>query len=666
MVSRSSGSPYKKPVPKTDEQFVSYIKKKFDQSKTQRYMLEKNWFMQVAYYRGLHYYSWNERDRQLREPATPSWRVKLVVNYALSTVETALAKLLKNKPILNVVPATSDDKDVSTAKMADRILEVLWEQTGTPEKDHELGKWMLVCGTAFSHIYWDGKAGIPFTEQVPGPDGQMTQETFYPGAMSAEVVPPFEIYEMPGATGMHNCWILGRQKARHIEDVRQQWPDVADQIQPDSDIHSSTQFDIKLLTLGLGGSQSYSPQKNLEDMVMVRELWERPEALSDEEREEFPKGRLLTCCGNVLLHPPMANPYDHGEIPYVKYDAITIPGQFWGMGYPELMMSLNRAYNRGRSRILEGLALMGSPKWLMTSSSAAGREAIDSEPGEVVSYNQGEDAPQMVSPPAIIAPGHMESMTRDVADINEVTGLREVSRGGAPTGVSSGVAINLLQEQDDTRFGLVAARWEKGKERTGRLMLYTARQFMIEPRLMKLAGDDGTIDAVDFMGADLGNNVDVKVVLGSAMPQSKIARQALFLDLWDKGVIPREDPKIMWSLMDMEYLTELLKKELADERCADWENREMQRGMPMEVLDFQDQGIHLTRHNIVRKGPRYAQMDPMIRAIFDWHCQQHEQKQQMQQMVQQYGMNGMQQPGVQSGLPPTQGIPNASPLPPGI
>ncbi|MEK6650404.1 MAG: hypothetical protein AABY75_05470 [Bacteroidota bacterium] len=658
------------PRERTPQEWVAYVDRLYDSQKDTRYQLEKQWFLHVAYYLGLHYFSWSEKDRNLKEPQVPSYRVRLVVNYILSTIETALAKLLKNKPILFVKAASESDEDRAAAKLSERVLEYLWEFLKIPRKLHDLGKWFLCCGTAFVRVYWDSRAGEMWQDTVQ--EGQQPQDLWI-GEVACEVVSPFEVILDPACKlGVSDArWVM-RQKMLPVDDIKAWFPEVAQQISEDSQYTSENLADTRFL--GLVQQATARGQQKLDGHVLVREVIERPSNIKPKERMQWPQGRIIQTAGRALLS--VSPPPDEGiEMPWIQFDALTAPGRAWGIGFVELIASLNRAYNRGRSKLLENIALHSSPKWVVDTNSGVSEENIDSEPSEVIRYTGGTSAPQQISPPSLMGNGFMQSLQQDQNDINEISGMREVSRGNAPAGVTSGVALRMLEEKDDTRFGLIVARFEQGLAELGSYMLKIVKANYIEPRLVKLRGDGGYVDAQDFVGADLRESVDVGVEAGSGLPTSKIARQAFVMDLWDKSILPRDNLKLVWKLMDLGNVQGLYDEELADVQLADEENRRMKRGMQQPVLLCYDHDIHIARHELEQKKGGYANLDPMVQQMLVQHIAQHRQmklqkairdmqEQQQLQQAQQQMMGPPEQPQSNSQPPPENNNGGAAGLPP--
>lgn len=651
---------YKKPIPRTDREFVAYVEKFVSEQRRMRYRFERTWLLNVAYYLGLHYYSWDAAGRNLREPQVPSYRVRLVVNAIMSTVETALAKSLKNKPVAEVRPSNTDENNMAGAKLGTKITDCLGVTHEDERKLHDFVKWMLICGTCFFHDYWDGQAGESWEDVDPHTGEPIT---LHMGDIGREVVSPFDVMIDPEAIFLNEAKRLVRRKRYLLNEACERWPDKADYIQPSNTEDMQHSMDLRILNLGMYSGESYGLEPHDHDnRVTVYEMWELPEALSREERRDFPKGRVITKCGNVLLSKD-SHPYRHGQIPYTQANAIGVPGRLWGMSIIDQIGSINRAYNRALSKILENMVLMSNPKWLMPTSAAQGMNAIDSEPGGIIRFADGSTPPQAVPPPALTGQGHFEVMRVFSENMQEVSGLREVSRGSAPPGVTSGVAINLLQEQDDTRLATTIRGIERAIERSGKQRLELVQQFYIEPRVMKIAGEDSSFDSIDFTGADLAGNTDLVVVAGSAMPQSKTARQAMVMDYWNAGLLPQDDNgrRLAWRLLGIPNLEALWKEEQVDLNTADQENRRMRRGIAQPVYPWQDHTVHKARLDLVRKRTDFSALDPYIQQIFNDHYMKHEQMEQQLAMQAQQLQMPQTGPGGPGPMPPSNGAPSQPP-----
>jgi hypothetical protein len=97
----------------------------------------------------------------------------------------------------------------------------------------------------------------------------------------------------------------------------------------------------------------------------------------------------------------------------------------------------------------------------------------------------------------------------------------------------------VLQEAVDSVLTPTLFNIENALQEIGRRMLVLARDNYTEERILKVRGHNGRWEIRSFMGADLGDSIDVQVQIGSSFPWSKAARQDLALDIVSKLPGPR-------------------------------------------------------------------------------------------------------------------------------
>jgi len=347
-------------------------------------------------------------------------------------------------------------------------------------------------------------------------------------------------------------------------------------------------------------------------------------------------------------------------------NAINVPGRLYGLSVIDEIGNLNRGLNRALSKAMEALVLMSNPQVSASVGSLQGRNAVTSEPGSILRHPDGSNPVQLLSPPSLVGAGHFEVMKLLQAYSEEVSGLREVSRGSAPAGVTSGVAINLLQENDDSRLGVQTIRgFERAYQRQGKQVLEIAQQYIVEPRLLKITGEDGEFDTIDFMGRDIRGNTDFRVVPGSAMPQSRVAKIAEIMDFYKLQIIPNDDRGrlLTWRLMNMANLELLWKEEQADLNCADRENLRMKHGLPQTVYLHQDHDIHKARVDLIRKRADWSTKPPDIQKLFNDHYEAHEMAQIEVQIAEARKQQSIQMAiqAIQPQMGAAPGVPGAAP-----
>src|SRR5690606_461676 len=85
-----------------------------------------------------------------------------------------------------------------------------------------------------------------------------------------------------------------------------------------------------------------------------------------------------------------------------------------------------------------------------------------------------------------------------------ISGVSELSRNSeAPTGAGSGVALEILREQDETRLSLTAEHIRHAVLEQAKQWIRLYRQFVIGPRMDRLIGDGKDVFVTEWTKNDL-------------------------------------------------------------------------------------------------------------------------------------------------------------------
>ena len=276
----------------------------------------------------------------------------------------------------------------------------------------------------------------------------------------------------------------------------------------------------------------------------------------------------------------------------------------------------------------------------------------------------------------------VEQQDRVLADIEDIGGQHDVSRGKAPAGVTAGTAISFLQEADNSFRTPQYQNIEDGYSRIAQQTIENFVQFVDIRRKIKTVGADGSFDTLLLTGADVKNGTDIRIQPGSSIGVSKAAQDARIMDMFGMGLI---DQNFALRLLEVGGAQKILDIMQVAERKAQRENIKMKMLNPMEVQmmeqqfqmqaqmqmqmdpmaqpqpmpalvpvdDFDIHEKHIEVHNTFRMSQEYEALPEAIRKQFDAHVAEHEmfvQQQQMQAMVE----------AMQTGqLPPEQQGQNA-------
>lgn len=343
------------------------------------------------------------------------------------------------------------------------------------------------------------------------------------------------------------------------------------------------------------------------------EVWIKP------GNKLLPQGGLVTVVGDTLVQVVNGYPYKHLEFPFAKLDAVQ-SGKFYATSVIEDVIPIQREYNRTRSQIIEAKNLMSKPK-LLAPRGSINPNQITSEPGQVILYQPGFDKPTPMPMPPM--PSHvMNEIQQLQQDMDDVSGQHEISRGQNPSQVTAATALSYLQEQDDTKLSDTIASLEEGVEKLGRHILSHVSEFWTTERTVQIVGADGSFDAQVYKGSAIGGNLNVRVEAGSALPQSKAAKQAFVMDLIKMGVI---EPQKALEMLDLGGIERVYEDYLTDVRHAQRENIKLAAGdqAATQPNDFDNHAVHIDAHNKFRKGQEYESLPDEIKALFQQHVDLH-------------------------------------------
>lgn len=608
-----------------------WLDQQYIRSKDARRSIERQWYTNLAFFNGKHYISTvNSKTTSMgykfHTPKAVPWRVRLVINKCRTIIRTEVAKLTSSRPSFAVVPRTTENEDISAARVAEQLFENVYYEQEFLSLMTDAVWWMSVTGTSFIKTYWD-------TEAVY--DNQKGDARF-------SIVDPFHIYisdyiqtDIERQPFIIQTSMISKEHAKTVYGVEAAKETVA-----------STDDLLYNVWMNMSGNE-----RVIQDRVLVKEFWIKPS-----QCPMLPQGGVVVCVGEKIVSVSRGFPYKHGKYPFTVLRHIPT-GKFYGESVLTDLIPLQKEYNKTASQIVESKNRMGKPKLLAPKGSVDPAKITDA-PGQIVTYNPGFNPPTPL--PLEPLPQYVtEQLDRIQRDIDDISGQHEISRGDVPSEVTAATAISFLQEQDDTKLNPTVHSIETAIGRIGTQYLSLIFQYWDSPRLVRNVGKDGTFSAQYVQNNMLRGNVDVRVEAGSAMPYSKAGKQAFVMDLLKFGVI---QPQEVLTVLELKGVEAAQKTFLADQHQIQRENVKLASGIDTPVNSWDNHELHIALHNNFRKSQEFESLDDQTKAMFEQHVRLHEQEQ-LQSAMQQQVMNPQGPPG--PGRPPNApgrvGEPQAGP-----
>jgi len=613
---------------KTEE--AGAVTAKWETAKKARRPWEKEWALNLSYFLGYQWVHYNEAAKAVQDLAQPSWRKKFrqTVNRIFPRVRTAASLITKTTPRFVCVPNTLEEEDIAAARIAQRFLSHFERQPEHESQNQKLVLWFLVCGTAFRKIYWEPDKGPPTCVPRMGngdeSESRLVWETARDGTMclaveearegevAVDVCSAFEIYPDPLATCMGDARYIIQARFRPMEYIEARWGRKVGtekpEVPPIPMVGVAPEWHQAVRDIQVGAAEGM-------EGAVVLEYWEQP-------NKQAPEGAYrVVASGELLAEGPL--PYRHlvrgpMHYPYVPFYDQVLPSCFWGMSIIQQERPIQTDLNRRLSQLVENAERASRKQWKAPKGSVDPNEWT-TEPGAILEYNPRFGEPVPIVEPA--PPPEIGALIQfDQGAMEDISGVRRISQGAAPPGVTAGVAMAFLQEQDETDTAPVARAYERSLGESGVHILALAREFYSEERMVLIVGRDGALETQRFKAADIESVRDVRVQAGSALPQSRAGRTQVVLDLVDRGLLDATK-----GLQMLEFAQPELEIERAtrSRRLAEMENNEMEQGQVAVVQEYHDHPAHLDEHDTKRNSMSFRAAPPVVQKIFHEHVREH-------------------------------------------
>ncbi|MCK4601037.1 MAG: hypothetical protein KAU28_01130 [Phycisphaerae bacterium] len=490
---------------------------------------------------------WHQGLERVVQQENPNERVRITFNMLWPAVEALVAKLAAVGSAITAQPATDDVADYDAAFNQAHLLRHYMETLDWPWLVERWDRESIVCMETFAKVVWDPLAGDPYSSFKPEDVGMELadfKEQFgvadVRGLHQGDVVVVprtiFEIFWGPLGTHFEQAeWMLevcDRSKAH----AKQRYGLAADALEP------SFAAGTKVWGGGVTSPRGTSEREADPNKVRIATLWVRVNpAIPGLEKGRY----VVVVGGQVAVNVP--NPYDHGQIPIVRYPLLYVPAEVRSATWVTSALPMQREANQALGQACEARERVGNPRIWAQEASIVDETQLVGSSGGLIEY-RGSQVP-VERPGSDTHRSAATALETAKFGIDELSGIRAVSHGRAGPSVRSAAQVSLLQNQDDERLATVAKNRRRFHVGIGRLMLATAHQFMSEERMIRVAGEESAQRTMlfnrDMLGArDKPIRVDrynVRVV--PDMPPR--SRGALRLDLdtvMSRGFLDPKDP----------------------------------------------------------------------------------------------------------------------------
>lgn len=381
------------------------------------------------------------------------------------------------------------------------------------------------------------------------------------------------------------------------------------------------------LTAGLG----FGDQKDvkLKGRVLVYTGYERPSGKNKNGSVCVWTNRVSEPL-EVRDHLPYA---DHPRGPstgvhYYRWQAL--PGRFFGKAFIENGIGPQQVRNKRLTQI-DAIIDRNMPRVFIEEQSLSRPKT--GEPMEIVEVRPGSPLPQVV---AGVPPGAwmLQDVKLQEENVEHALGMRAITTGQAPVGISAYSALALLTENDSLKLDPIAQDFRLEMVEQCWDTMECMRNWPPGKQLL-IAGPESRLQAQEFNSNIIPPKYLVKIPRGGALPRSQASELQKINDIWAADRASRMPVLgLDWYVASVNAgKPQALPPNPGDQQAhmAELENVAMlMSGQAAPVHEYDDDAKHVERHRgqQMQVQPLADQADPVAMKqaeAFRIHIEQHDQ-----------------------------------------
>lgn len=515
--------------------------------------------------------------RKTNELAIP----RPVSNKVMHFVMQEHAYALQNKPTVDVLPASDQPLDASTANVCNAYLRWLAEPQQA-DMDAELSDavfWALIAGEGYVKWCFDAAKKRPDYQSIC----------------------PLDVYVDPFANRFSRArWVIHEQymDVKEVEAIYGQKVKVTDA--------DSTKVAL-LKEMG---------QAPVLQGALVNEMWVKPGVGGHD------KGLFVVWSGNTLLVPPRPYPYRHGQLPFTQIGSIPRPKTPHYTCSVKYLRSPQMELNKYHQQKLSSREAFANPKWWIDTALELEADPNDS-PRQILRGNSqgGQLKPEILQGSLMQDSGDGDWIRNEMMD---VVGLHEVSQAQVPGRVEAAKAIEMLKEADSSRLEELERTIQNSVSNGSWQCLMLTKQFVSEEQIVQTYSAEGYPEVHRFKSSNISEFMRIRCTMGTGLSRSRAARTDAAMVMWQNGVI--KDPETFAQIVDVPIDT-VSPQRAYDIKLARNENLQISShddGVAIRPNSWDEHAVHIREHNNYRKTAEYSEKSDNIKKKFEFHVTQHE------------------------------------------
>lgn len=558
-------------------------------------------------------------------PGKPDWTMRRVQNLIVNIVAGEVSMGTARVPGYQVIPTTSQDEDIGAAHLSSKIAR------------YGYNKWELRRHTqaAWTHaVVGDMGFAFPYFDNTVGPLID-AQSGVCEGDVKVKIYSAKEVIWEEGCDFYDSPW-HATVSAQVIESVTARPGFVAGALVKDAEPRT------------IAGKISRKGKGNGQNLVMVTDYLER-------STRKYPDGRRLVMANGKLLFAEEKYPCNEGDDTpaLLKLGYFADPDSDRDQGLVRHELDGQRLFNSANNKAEEWANLALNPQMIGPVDGIT--RPLTAEPGAYIPYEPiAGMTPQWREIPRI-PPELFQIADRAQGFMNTISAQSDI-----PPGVESAKALQMINEKDQSKR---AAQFRELADFHSRLMrkcLLLVQKHYTENRIIAIQGSFAIEYLDDFKGADLRDQVDVRVDPESLEPQTRDAVERRVMGYAQMGWVTPEDAMAAINAGVADQLIEDYQLQIKKQNR---EIQEMINGGYPDVAVFDSHALQMKIMERFMVTEAFEQLEDSIKERFVTHYEAHDQAKTMkeakdaQEQMQRAQSLGMGNAASPQGPPSSPGFP---------
>lgn len=493
-----------------------HIREHMDRAHEDKWIRSIQWFQNASFLSGSHYDYWryngsgisNDGEVFARNPYASLFVPKQVSNQLVRAVEFNVSTLTGTNPTPRITPASDHPEDESDARVAELLIQVLWEDPlRLPERLRDMVRYLCICGTAAIELkydrlpsttlepktkkekVYDELTGEEVEEEVPTGDNVWR----WRNGLRSRVWSAFQLTTNPDATDDDDSvtWIAisSYEDPTHVRRAYNRsekgfYPENLKRMEVSSeDTNSPLWWWDELRTLmdapdSVGVTRVTGYRSTLHPRVLVHRIYTRPNA------DAFPQGRLIIWAGGQVIYEGPSDVWTP-EAPD-RWHPLTIfrwwkqAGRWYGKPLISELVPAQKRINAIDAVLEISRGYIGIGAWMIPDRCRVPEGLIGPLPGQHLSYRlqPGGGKPERIPYQTLPSDIYNERQIL-ISEIDAKAGINTAPQlTSAPSALRSGAMVQLYEQQALASKSGMMLDFESAIERLAEDVLRLGARFM--------------------------------------------------------------------------------------------------------------------------------------------------------------------------------------------